>query len=136
MRFTCSKKDIYEKLNLVIKSITNRTTMPILKGILIEAKEEKILIKGTDLEISILSKLKIKNDEVGKIIVNAKLFYEIIRKLPEGNIEFFTDESKKLHIKNLNSEFELEYLEEEKFPFAKEVKGENFSFDRDILCNK
>ena len=95
MRFTCSKKDIYEKLNLVIKSITNRTTMPILKGILIEAKEEEILIKGTDLEISILSKLKIKNDEVGKIIVNAKLFYEIIRKLPEGNIEFFTDESKK-----------------------------------------
>ena len=65
MRFTCSKKDIYEKLNLVIKSITNRTTMPILKGILIEAKEEKILIKGIDLEISILSKLKIKNDEVG-----------------------------------------------------------------------
>ena len=45
MRFTCSKKDIYEKLNLVIKSITNRTTMPILKGILIEAKEEEILIK-------------------------------------------------------------------------------------------
>ena len=135
MRFTCSKKDIHEKLNLVIKSITNRTTMPILKGILIEAKEEEILIKGTDLEISILSKLKIKNDEVGKIIVNAKLFYEIIRKLPEGNIEFFTDKSKKIHIKNLNSEFELEYLEEEKFPFAKEVKGEKFSFDRDILCN-
>ena len=51
MRFTCSKKDIHEKLNLVIKSITNRTTMPILKGILIEAKEEEILIKGTDLEI-------------------------------------------------------------------------------------
>ena len=73
MSFTCSKKDIHEKLNLVIKSITNRTTMPILKGILIEAKEEEILIKGTDLEISILSKLKIKNDEVGKRIVNAKL---------------------------------------------------------------
>ena len=54
MKFTCSQQTMTKALNTVSKAVSNRTTLPVLKGILLEAKNDgKLVMSASDLEISL-----------------------------------------------------------------------------------
>jgi len=87
MKIICSKYVLNKALNTAYKAITNRTTIPILKGILIETvSENRIRITSTDSEISIEKECECVVEESGSTVINSKLLTEMVKKLPDDDI--------------------------------------------------
>ena len=88
MKFVCEKETILKAINSVINGVASKTTMPILEGILIQTNENEIKLTSYDLEIGIEYIIKASVKEQGNTVVNAIMFSEIIRKLPNKEIQF------------------------------------------------
>ena len=85
MKFTCEQQQLSKALNTVSKAITTRTTIPILKGILIKVTDEgKMILSASDLDLSIEKTINADVEEAGAVVVPARLFSDIIKKLPSG----------------------------------------------------
>lgn len=135
MRFSCNQQTLTKALNIVSKAVTIRTTIPILKGILLRVDNNGILtMSASDLDISIEKKIKVNNSEPGEIVVLSKLFGDIIRKLPDGDI-YIEENNGKVQIKCSNSEFNIIGLSAEEFPNINpnEKDSEELVFNKEIL---
>lgn len=87
MKFICSQQVLSKALNTVSKAVSTRTTIPILKGILIEAREDgKIRLAASDLDLSVEKITDAEVMESGSVVVLSRLFSDIIRKLPNEDI--------------------------------------------------
>ena len=136
MKFTCNQQVLAKALNTVSKAVSNRTTIPILKGIMIKATEEgSLILTASDLEISIKKEINADVQEPGAIVVMAKLFGDIIRKLPNEDILISCDESGTVLIKTSFSEFNVVSFPTDEFPEIgnKEEGSESITLDRDIF---
>jgi DNA polymerase-3 subunit beta len=114
MKFICKSLDILEAVNTVQKAVSTKTTHPLLDGILIEC-DDVIKLTGNNLEIGIEYLIKASILEKGSIIVNSKIFGDIVRKLPEGDVCIQLDNDK-IIIDCLKSHFELNAIVAEGFP--------------------
>lgn len=136
MRFTCDQQAFIKALNTVSKAVTSRTTIPILKGILINCEDNKIKLSASDLEISIETVFEGNIEKSGSTVVSAKLFNDIIRKLPAGTIIVEVSEEGIIKIISGNSEFTLQGLDSEEFPnISDEKEGTSLVFDKEIFKN-
>lgn len=122
MKFTCHQTLLTKALNIVSKAVTSRTTIPILKGILLEVSEDgKLKMSASDLDITIEETINVENHIAGSIVVQSKLFSDIIRKLP--NAEIIVEEiNGNINIQCLNSQFNLIGLSAEEFPNIKNTE--------------
>ncbi len=135
MKFTCNQQILTKALNTVSKAVSSRTTLPILRGILLEAKEDgKLILTASDLEISIKTEIEVNVEEAGSIVVISKLFGDVIRKLPNEIISIY-NEDEKVTIKTNYSLFSLVSLPIEEFPKIGEEESNNrkLVFDGDIF---
>lgn len=125
MKFTCSQSSLSKAINTVNKAVSVRTTIPILKGILLNIKDNRLKLSASDLDISIETTIDVQNSENGSCVVSAKLFSEIIRKLPNS---LLTAELKdnKLNINCLGSNFSIISLEADEFPIIKGIESKEF----------
>ena len=99
MKFICEKDKILKAINSVTKAVAVRTTMPILEGILIQTNDNDIKLTCYDLELGIEYIIKECNvQEQGATVVNAIMFSEIIRKLPDTEIKIEVNENNLLVI--------------------------------------
>lgn len=115
MRFTCSQGALTRALNTVSKAVSVRTTIPILKGILLSLKDNELTLTASDMDLSIETKIEVQAQEEGSCVVSAKLFSEIIRKLPNTIISLEKEEGK-LNINCLGSNFSILTLPADEFP--------------------
>lgn len=134
MKFTCNQQLLTKALNTVSKAVTQRTTIPILKGILLKTNgNESLIIAASDLDISIERKIPVSVEEEGSIVVSAKLFSDIIRKLPNEEIEIEEDNNT-VNIRCLASEFKVVGQPADEFPNIGNYKEENKTrIEKDIL---
>lgn len=98
MKCAFQKSDLINGINIVLKAVPSRTTMPILECILIDASSGEIHLMANDMEMAIDTVVDGTIYESGKTAVDAKLFSEIIRKLPESEIEITSDQDDLLRI--------------------------------------
>ena len=91
MKITCEKNDLLKSINIVTKAVSTKTTMPILECILIDAATDEIKFTANDMELGIETKVEGTIQENGIIALEARLFSEIIRKLPESEVTISTD---------------------------------------------
>lgn len=134
MRFSCSQSTLVKALNIVSKAVTSRTTIPILKGILIKVDEEGfITMSSSDLDISIEDKFEVVDFEPGEIVVQAKLFGDIIRKLP-SEIIYIEENEGNLIIRSTSSEFNIVGSPSDEFPKINlGEQAERITFDKELL---
>ena len=83
MKLSFEKDHLMNGINIVLKAVPSKTTMPILECILIDAVSDEIKLTGNDMELGIETKVEGTILERGKIALDAKLFSDIIRKLNE-----------------------------------------------------
>lgn len=93
MKFSINKTELQNALNIVAKGASTRSTLPILSGILVEAKEDSIVLQATDLELSVQYSAPALVEEPGKIVVPAKLFPNIVKNLPDAAVHIQSGES-------------------------------------------
>ncbi|WP_419024683.1 DNA polymerase III subunit beta [Emergencia sp.] len=135
MKFECNQQLLTKALNIVSKAVTSRTTIPILKGILLEVSEDgKLKMSASDLDITIEETVEIESGISGSIVVQSKLFGDIIRKLPNATISVELVDTNVV-IKCMNSEFSIIGLSADEFPSIKNIEEnqEYITFDKTIL---
>lgn len=136
MKIICNQKLLANKINIVQKAINGKTNFDLLKGILIVAKENQIVLTGYDLEIGIETYVQAEIAEEGSIVIDARLFGDIIRKLPDSFIEIETDEDNNIYINCLNSKFKLKGDSPKDYPVLPNVIKDNlYSIPQEILKN-
>ena len=93
MKISLEKKIIFKSLSHVQSIVEKRNAIPVLSNILIEAKENSLVLSATDMDISITDTINCNVIEEGSITVSAHTLYDIIRKLPDGNeVEFISND--------------------------------------------
>ena len=125
MKFICEKDKILKALNSVVKAVASKTTMPILEGILIQTNDNEIKLTTYDLEIGIEYTMKCEIIEHGSTVVNAVMFNEIIRKLPDSEIDISINDKNLLTIECEGSLYKLATMNPEEFPELPKIEIEN-----------
>lgn len=134
MKFTCNKSEIIEAINTSQKGVTGKSTMAILQGLYLKAKDREITLIGSDRDISIETKFIAEVEEEGSIVLDSKLFGEIIRKLPNSDIYFKTTENNTLEILCNKSVFNIVYMNSEEYPELPNINEElSLNINQEIL---
>lgn len=107
MKLICSKANLLHGVNIVSKAVPTRTTMAILECILIDASANEIKLTANDMELGIETKIEGEIAERGVIALDAKIFSEIVRKLPDSDVTIETDASFKTIISCEKSKFNI-----------------------------
>lgn len=107
MKLVCSKSNLLNGVQIVSKAVPSKTTMSILECILIDASKGEIKLTANDMELGIETKIEGEILEKGIIALDAKIFLEIVRKLPDSNITIETDSSLKTVITCEKAKFNI-----------------------------
>ena len=125
MKLVCEKDVILKAINSVTKAVASKTTMPILEGILIQTNDKEVKFTTYDLEIGIEYIMECTVEEQGATVVNAIMFSEIIRKLPDAEIHIEINENNLLVIECEGSLYKLATMNPEEFPELPKIDIEN-----------
>lgn len=136
MKIVCYKDTILKAINSVVKGVASKTTMPILEGILIQTNDKEIKLTTYDLEIGIECVMSCEVKEQGSTVVNAIMFSEIIRKLPNTEIHISVNDKNLLEIECEGSLYKLATMNPEEFPELPKIEVENsIELDQGVLKN-
>jgi len=136
MKFKCGKSILQEAISTVQKAVTGKSTMAILEGILIIAKNNELTLIGSDIDLSIETKVNAEIIEEGSMVVDGKLFGDLIKKLPNDDVEITTQENSSIEIVCQKSRATLIHMNAEDFPSLPKI-NENMilSVSQKILKN-
>lgn len=124
MKFTCNKSDINEAINIVLKAVPGKTTMPILECVVIEAAGDELKLTTNDMSLGIETRFHANIEEEGIILVNAKMISEIIRKLPDNDVYFEADNNDNILLFCGKAKFNLSGKNYEEFPMLPDIEKE------------
>ncbi len=128
MKLTFQKAALLNGINIVLKAVPSKTTMPILECILIDATAGEIKLTGNDMELGIETKVEGTILEKGKIALEAKLFSEIIRKLADSDaiVTIESDEKFNTVISCDNSVFRIQGKDGDEFSYLPYIEKNNY----------
>ncbi|WP_409227361.1 DNA polymerase III subunit beta [Gudongella sp. SC589] len=133
MKFKVEQKDLARHITIAQRGISTRSTLQILDGILIQANDNGLKLTATDLEISIETFIEAYVEEKGKIVLNSRIFGDIVKKLPDDTISFHVKDNH-VHIKCQNAEFNIIGNSGEDYPDLPIIMEENqFTISKDLL---
>jgi len=116
MKFSTSKTELQKALQKLAKAIPTRSTLPILNSVFIKIEGTEALLRSTDLEIAIESKIPVSVEEEGAICISLKTLLNITSELPETRITLETNEKNKTVINTDFGEYDLMGSPAEEFP--------------------
>jgi DNA polymerase-3 subunit beta len=115
MNIKCNLKELINGLNIVSKTSSSKTTIPILEGILLEAFDNNLKLTTNDLEIGCEHKLICNVIEQGKTVVDLKMLNEIVRKIEDEIVEISVDDNLFI-LKSINGVFKLAVMNPNDYP--------------------
>lgn len=92
MKISCLRTDLANAVSNVSRAVSTKAAIPALEGVLIKAYDNKLNISGYNLEIGITTDIEATIQAEGEIVVSAKLFLDIVRRLPEEIVMIETDD--------------------------------------------
>ena len=137
MRVVCGKDELAEKLQVVGRGVSTRTTVQILAGIMLRAEAGRLHLSATDMEISVRDSLEAQVDEEGAVVVPGRLLVDIVRLLPAGEVtlEHRTDEGV-VRLTCGSASYSLNTYGPEDFPRLPEIEPDSaFSVEREAFLD-
>jgi DNA polymerase III subunit beta len=118
MKITVERAELLKSLGHVHRVVERRNTIPILANVLIKAEKDRLSLKATDLDLEVTDSIAAEISPAGATTVPAHMFYDIVRKLPEGAqiVLEGADDRAVLSIRAGRSRFTLQTLPESDFP--------------------
>ncbi len=136
MRFNCMRSDLSTAISNVSRAVSAKATIPALEGVLIKAYDGSLEISGYDLEIGIVTKVEASISEEGEIVVSARLFNDIIRKLPEEIVNIETDDRMITYIRSGAADYQIVGINSTEYPELPNVDEiSTISINAEILKN-
>ena len=126
MKIVCTKSNLVKGVSIVSKAVPSKTTMPILECILIDASAEEIKLTANDMELGIETRIEGEIIERGIIALNAKIFSEIVRKLPDNDVVIETESDSQALITCEKQNLTLQHNQEMIFPYLPVIEKDDF----------
>ena len=135
MRFTCEKSMLVAGLNIAGRTVAQKSTLSVLEGLLCRAGDG-LSLTGYNMETAIVYNIEAEVSEVGECILPAKLFGDIIRRLPEGPVTVVVDSNFKVSIRAGYASFSISAESAEDYPELPDVStGRKVSLPQNELKN-
>ena len=122
MKIICSKASLVKGVNIVSKAVPSKTTMPILECILVDATTDIIKFTANDMELGIETVVDGVIAKKGVVAIDAKIFSEIVRKLPDNEVTIETDENLQTTITCEKAKFSISSKSGEDFSYIPYVE--------------
>ena len=117
MKIICKQENLIKALNIVSKAVSTTSPLEITKGILIKTEGDMLIsLNSTDIQMAITTNMGAIVSEHGGIVVNARNFIDLVRRLPKGDIVIATNEKREIIIKTDFSNYKFQGIEEKEFP--------------------
>lgn len=123
MKLETGRNELLAALQAVIGVVERRQTLPVLSNLLLELGEEDLVLTGTDLELEMVSRARVRTLQPGRVTVPARKLYDICRGLPEGAEITLDASADKAVLRSGRSRFTLATLRAEEFPALGNVDG-------------
>ena len=123
MQFTCEKNALVNAVSIASRTVAQKSAIPALEGILIRAGV-KLSLSGYNLETGITISLDADIEQTGSCIMPARLFFDIIRKLPDDTVSIRVDEKFRVSIRGGISSFTISAMSPEEYPELPEVESD------------
>ncbi len=135
MKFKISRSIFFKTLSHLQGIVDKKNTLPILANILIEAKNNDLILSSTDMDISIIEKISCNVLEDGATTINSQILYDIVRKIDDNSeIEIISNDGKLLTLRSEGSRFSLACLPKEDYPIIeKDNTGVDIVLNSKIL---
>lgn len=141
MNFTINRSAFISQLNNVLRAISSKTTIPILTGLKMVIDQDKITLTGSNSDITIESVIDASNEdynltvkEPGAIVLPARFFSEIVKKLPDKQVTIEVTNGFQADITSGNAEFQINGQDAGNFPHLPEIESDNtITIPNDVL---
>ena len=142
MKFTINRPAFINQLNNVLRAISSKTTIPILTGLKMVVTDHSVILTGSDADITIESTLDASDssyglsiEEPGAIVLPARFFNEVIKKLPDKQATIEVFNGLQVRITSGTAEFTINGQDANNYPHLPEVESENtVELASDMLC--
>ena len=124
MKLTAPREDFLAPLQSVIGVVERRQTMPVLANVLLSARENRLSITGTDLEVELVATSMVNVQQGGDITVPGRKLLDIFRSLPDGVSATVSTEGERISIRAGRSRFTLSTLPAAEFPVVEEINAQ------------
>jgi DNA polymerase III subunit beta len=123
MKLTATREDLLAPLQSVIGVVERRQTMPVLANVLLSARDNRLAITGTDLEVELVAATKVGLEQPGDITVPGRKLLDIFRALPDGVSVTLSTEGERILVRAGRSRFTLSTLPAAEFPVIEEINA-------------
>ncbi len=120
MKFTCEKAGLVSAISVAIRTVAPKSAIAALEGIHMRAGED-LQLTGFNLETGITVRVNAEISECGECIMPARLFFDIVRKMPDDEISIYVDEKFKVHLKSGIASFSIMATDPEDYPELPDV---------------
>lgn len=124
MKIACNRQQLNEAVLNVQRAVSTKSSVPALEGILLRTQDDELTLCGYDLELGMTTRMEARVEEKGSIILSARLFGDIVRRLPAETVELSIDAKNITTIKSGASEFSIVGIPAEEYPELPAISGE------------
>ncbi len=123
MKIVCNTETLSQACQNVQRAVSTKTSIPAIEGILLKAENGKLYLTGYDLEVGINTSIEAKIEQDGSIILNARYLCDIIRRLPDEEVEIEADARQLCYIRSGETNYSLNGISAEEYPELPSVTG-------------
>ena len=123
MKFSCEKALLQNAINVASRTVAQKSSIPALEGLLLHA-ENDLTISGYNMQTGIRTRLSADVTQQGELVLNARLFGDIIRKMPDDVITFSADDRQLVHLSCGDADFDILGLSAADYPELPEVEDD------------
>lgn len=133
IRFSCEKVLLQNAIGIASRTVAQKSSIPALEGLFLKAGTD-LTISGYNMQTGIRTKFSAEVTEPGEIVLNARLFGDIVRKLPDDVVVFSANDKQVVHLTCGDSDFDILGLSAADYPELPEVEGDSsFTIQQKLL---
>ena len=121
MKFSCEKALLQSAIAVTSRAVAQKSSIPALEGLLLHA-ESYLTISGYNMQTGIRTRVSADVTDGGDIVLNARLFGDIIRRMPDDVVTFTADEKQMVHLSCGDADFDILGLSAADYPYLPEVE--------------
>ncbi len=126
MKFSVEQNELALAINTAIKGVSSKNTIELLKGILFETYEDRLILTSNNLEIGIQTSINASIEDQGKVVIDARIISDIVKKLPSSYVDIKVDDSNVVTISSGLARFNIKGFDAEDFPMPVTIDDEDY----------
>ena len=125
MKFSCEKLTLQNAISTASRAVASKSSIPALEGLLLVCGEGTLTVAGYNMQLGIRTRFACDTEETGQLVLNARLFGDIVRRMPDDTVTFVSDEKLAVKLHCGDADFDIMGLPAEDFPELPEVEEKN-----------